>query len=196
MAVTQNKPSANHVLFTFTLADNVVSLPYLFWRPSRGFLLSNAYNCLALFPSSQQGPSLTSLLTHGPVQVSEHHPPPHPPPAPVHRFLTGSTLFSTLPSPLDKLRTTHGGDCVPDSWALGGHDVRTGSLCLSGRAPTPAVRPPKGPCEGPEGASFEQHVANMWMIPRGERVPQQCSLQGKGVSDRAHTASHASKASR
>ena len=52
MAITQNEPSANHV-FTFTLADNVVSLPYLFWWPSRGFLLSNAYNCLALFPSSQ-----------------------------------------------------------------------------------------------------------------------------------------------
>ena len=93
-----------------------------------------------------------------------------------------------------KFRVTHGGDCVLDSWALGGCDVPTGSLCWLGRAPTPAVRPPKGPCEGPEGASFEQHVANMWMIPRGERAPQQCSLQGKGVSDQAHMASRASKA--
>ena len=28
----------------------------------------------------------------------------NPPPVPVHRFLTGSTLFSTLPSPLDKVQ--------------------------------------------------------------------------------------------
>ena len=37
------------------MTDNVVSLPHPFSSPFalRGFLLSNAYNCLALFPSSQ-----------------------------------------------------------------------------------------------------------------------------------------------
>ena len=82
---------------------------------------------------------------------------------------------------------------MPDSWALGGCDVPTGSFCWSGQAPTPAAHPPRGLHAGPEGASFKQHVANMWMIPRGERAPQQCSLQGKGVSDQAHMASRACK---
>ena len=51
-------------VFKLTLADDVVSFPYLFWRPSRGFLLSNAYNCLALLPSSQYSPiSLLALMS-------------------------------------------------------------------------------------------------------------------------------------
>ena len=141
-----------------------------------------------------RGPSLTWLLTHTPLQVSEH---PRPlSPAPVQRFLTGSTLFSTLPLLLDKTQ----GD---PRWGLCARLLGSGGQLCAHRKPLLVGPNPHASCPSSKGPACR---ARGGLIRTAHRQRADGSLRGtctptvfpagEGGQCPSYMASRASKAAR